>query len=98
MSQAARPSKLIRVAVAAVLGASLPALAQGPAPQPAPTPPAATPTINPPQAPIPPAGAPAAKPEPPASGLKAFKEVVKDAKETQGFLNVYAKDDKTWIE
>src|SRR5688572_9554302 len=98
MSNVARPSKLIRAAVALVLGASLPALAQGPAPAPTPTPPAPTPTINPPQAPIPPAGAPAAKPDAPASQLKAFKEVVKDAKETPGFLNVYTKDEKTWIE
>jgi len=98
MPNAARPSKLIRVAVAAVLGTSLPALAQGPAPTPAPAPAAATPTINPPQAPIPPAGAPAAKPEAPASALKAFKEVVKEAKETTGFFNIYSKDEKTWIE
>ena len=96
MPNAARPSKLIRAAVALVLGASLPALAQGPAPEPKPAQPAATPTINPPQAPIPPAGAPAAKPE--ASSLKSFKDLVKDAKETPGFLNVYTKDEKTWIE
>jgi hypothetical protein len=98
MSQVSRPSPLIRVAVALVLGASLPALAQAPAPTP--TPPApnqpATPTINPPQAPIPPAGAPAAPAQPGA--LKSFKDTVKDAKEMGGFFNVFQKDEKTWIE
>jgi hypothetical protein len=92
-----RKSKLISAAVALALGTSLAALAQDPAPpkpaQPAP----ATPTINPPQAPIPPAGAPAAA-QTPASALKAFKEVVKDAKESDGFFKVFQKDEKTWIE
>ncbi len=96
MSNVPRPSKLIRLAVALVLGASLPALAQGPAPAPTPTPPA-TPTINPPQAPIPPAGSPAT-PAVPASQLKAFKEIVKEAKESDGFFKVFTKEDKTWIE
>src|SRR6185503_3946731 len=78
---------------------NLSALAQSPAPAPAPapTPPAATPTINPPQAPIPPAGSPAT-PAAPASQLKAFKEIVKDAKESDGFFKVFTKEDKTWIE
>jgi hypothetical protein len=91
-------SNLIRIAVALALGAVLPALAQGPAPQPAPQPnPPATPTINPPQAPIPPAGAPAAAPTP-AGQPKPFKEVVKDAKEMDGFFKIFQKDEKTWIE
>ena len=97
-----RPSPLVRIAVALVLGASLPALAAPqsptpPAPTPAPAQPA-TPTINPPQAPIPPAGAPASPARPEPGQLKAFKDTVKDAKEQAGFFNVYQKDDKAWIE
>src|SRR5436190_8995049 len=99
MPNDSRNSPLIRLAVAAAFGLALPAFAQldaaSPA-QPAPTPPAATPTINPPQAPIPPAGSPAAAAQP--GQPKPFKEVVKDAKESDGFFKIFHKEDKTWIE
>jgi hypothetical protein len=86
-------SPLIRIAVAAALGVAIPVFAEGPAPAPA----QPTPTINPPQAPIPPAGAPAAAPTP-AGQPKPFKDVVKDAKEIDGYFKLFQKDDKTYIE
>jgi hypothetical protein len=48
-----------------------------------------------------PAAAPAAAPgAPPAApgALKAFAEVIKDAKESPGLFGVWQKDDKVWIE
>jgi hypothetical protein len=78
------PSPLVRVAVALALGSSAAAFAQAPA-----TPPAA-PGATPPAA-----GAPT----PPAPGTpRPFKDVLKDAKETKGFFNLWQKDDKVWIE
>ena len=73
---------------------------------PAPTPPApsatapAAPTATP--APIGrPVAAPAAAPAatPPAAGTpRPFAEVIKDAKQIPGFLPIWQKDDRTWIE
>ena len=34
---------------------------------------------------------------PPAGPLKAFREVVRDAKEFPGFFKLWKKDDKVWI-
>ena len=61
--------------------------------------PAATPT--PPGAPSPPAAAspPAPGATPPAAGApRPFAEVIKDAKQVPGFLPIWQKDDRTWIE
>jgi hypothetical protein len=77
------PSPLIRAAVALALGTSLAAFAQAPAA------PAAAPGATP--------AAPAATP--PAPGTpRPYKDVIKDAKETKGFFNLWQKDDKVWIE
>ena len=66
----------------------------------APAAPAATPT--PPGAPgaraaVPSAAAPAATP-PAAGAPRPFAEVIKDAKRVPGFLPIWQKDDRTWIE
>src|SRR5258706_6534780 len=95
MPNVSRPSFLTRMAVASAFGIALPVLAQGPAPTPNPAQP--TPPINPPQAPIPPAGSPAAAPTP-AGQPRPFKEMVKDAKEMDGYFKVFQKEDKTFIE
>ena len=90
-----------RIAIAAALAASLGAAAasKGQTPPPAPAsdgPNQAAPLTPPPSATTP--GAPASGPERQQSNLKPFREVVKDATETQGFFTLYQKDDKAWIE
>lgn len=86
-------SFVLRPAAALVLGASLAAFGQAPAPsQPAP----AAPLTPPPSATTP--GAPAAAPAPAPSAVRAFKDVIKDAKESKGFFTLYRKDEKAWIE
>jgi hypothetical protein len=93
---------LRRTALALAVGASLSAFAQAPkpagqAPTPGPSQPApAAPLTPPPSATTP--GAPASAPAQVPSSVRAFKEVVKDAKESQGFFNLYQKDEKAWIE
>ncbi len=45
------------------------------------------------------AAAPATPPTPPdPSGLKAFADVIKEAKETKGFFTIHQKDEKVWLE
>ena len=70
----------------------------------APTPPAAPPVAKPPPAAPTAAPAPAAAPAPPArpaaqpGGLTPFAEVTRDARRSDGYLPVWTRDDKTWIE
>jgi len=88
-----------RTALAAALAVSLGAVAAKPAGQ---TPPAedqpnqGVPLTPPPSATTP--GAPASGPAQQQSNLKPFKDVVKEAKETEGFFTLYQKDEKAWIE
>ena len=91
-----------RTALAAALALSLGATAASkPAGQTPPSPdsdgqPQAAPLTPPPSATTP--GAPASAPAQQQSNVKPFKDVVKDAKETDGFFTLYQKDDKAWIE
>ena len=77
---------------ASAMPAAVPAAAPAAAPTP-PTAPGARPTV-------PTAGsAPAATTAPPAAGApRPFAEVIKDAKQVPGFLPIWQKDDRTWIE
>jgi hypothetical protein len=69
---------------------SLPGAGSGTAPRPtAAVPPAAG-------ASVPAAMVPAARPEP--SPLRAFADVIKDAKEQPGYLGVWRKDERVWLE
>lgn len=77
------------IAAAAMLAASA-ASAQTPA-DPAPAPAAAA------TAPVGAPGAPPAE-RPDAAAPKPFKDVIKGAQEKKGYLTVYQKDEKTWIE
>jgi uncharacterized protein DUF4953/uncharacterized protein DUF5117/uncharacterized protein DUF5118 len=88
-------SFVLRPVAALVLGASLAAFAQAPAPAPSQPAPAA-PLTPPPSATTP--GAPASAPAAAASSVKPFKDVMKDAKESRGFFTLHQKEDKTWLE
>jgi hypothetical protein len=37
-------------------------------------------------------------PRPDASGLRPFADIIRDAKEAKGFITVWTKDDRTWLE
>ena len=102
------PRTRLRDAVALALGASLVAgafsatraNAQAPAPGPAPAPSSPAPNnapVTPPPASTAP-GAPAATTAPTPGAPRPFKDIIKDAKETKGFFNLWQKDDKVWIE
>ncbi len=82
------------LAVTAIAG-SLSAIAQTPAPAPAPAPPAAPVVAG---APATAAAAAAATPRADPTAPKPFAEIIKDAKQTPGYFNLYQKDDKVWIE
>src|SRR5688500_4060476 len=85
---------LLRTAVVLAISGGLPVLAQSPAPAPnQPSP--ATPLTPPPASTAP--GAPAATTAPVPGAPKPFKDIVKDAKESKGFFDVWQKDDKVWI-
>jgi hypothetical protein len=76
---------------------NLPSLAPGGAT----TPPRPAGATTPPAGPaaaasVPAAMVPAPRPEP--SPLRAFAEIVKDAKEQPGYLGVWRKDDRVWLE
>ena len=74
---------------------AMPAATPGAAPAPTPAPPSA-PGARPA---APTAAAPAATPTPPVAGApRPFAEVIKDAKQVPGFLPIWQKDDRTWIE
>jgi hypothetical protein len=88
-------SFVLRPVAALVLGASLAAFAQGPAPAPSQPAPAA-PLTPPPSATTP--GAPASAAAQAPSAVRPFKDVIKDAKESKGFFTLYQKDEKAWIE
>ncbi|MCC6196183.1 MAG: zinc-dependent metalloprotease [Burkholderiales bacterium] len=45
-----------------------------------------------------PGSTPTAPPAPPASSLRTFADVTRDAKEMPGLLHLWQKDDKVWIE
>ena len=51
-----------------------------------------------PAGPAGPAGAPGAAARPDAAAPKPFAEIIKDAKLTSGYFNIYQKDEKVWIE
>ena len=76
------------LAFAATAGCCMEAAAQTPAAPPA------TPVVA-----APPAGvAPPATVRPDPAAPKPFAEIIKDAKLTPGYFNIYQKDDKVWIE
>ena len=98
MKHVSSPSIIGRLALVActVLGAA--AFAKGPAaPVPAaPEEPATAAPLTPaPSATTP--GAPASAPAP-GPAARPFRDVVKDAKETEGFFNVWRNEDRAWIE
>jgi hypothetical protein len=95
MKRSIPASFVLRPVAALVLGASLAAFAQGPAPAPSQPAPAA-PLTPPPSATTP--GAPASAAAQAPSSVRPFKEVIKDAKESKGFFTLYEKDEKAWIE
>ena len=83
---------VLRCALAAAIGVSLAAFAQPPR--------AGQPTQTAPLTPAPSAttpGAPASAPGP-GPDARPFKEVIKGAKEVDGFFNVWRRDDRAWIE
>ncbi len=73
--------KALTAAVMATLSASL--FAQTPA--------------TPPVGGAPAAAAPATGAPPPVPAPRPFKEIIKDAKMTPGFFNIYQKDEKVWL-
>ncbi|MES2900445.1 MAG: zinc-dependent metalloprotease [Pseudomonadota bacterium] len=86
---------LTAIAAAALLAAAS-ASAQTP-PEPAPTPAPSQPTAATTPAAAPSPGAiPAERPD--AAAPKPFKDVIKGAQEKKGYLTLYQKDEKTWIE
>jgi hypothetical protein len=85
---------VLRPLAAVALGASVAAYAQVPSPRDQQAQPA--PLTPPPSATTP--GAPATAPAQARDAVRPFKEVIKDAKETHGFFNLYQKDEKAWIE
>jgi len=88
------PSILRRLALAALIGASFAAAAAAPAPDPN-EPAQGAPLTPEPSATTP--GAPAKAP-PAGPAARPFRDVVKDAKETEGFFNVWREGDRAWIE
>jgi hypothetical protein len=77
---------------------SAPVTPAAPAAQPA-TPPAASPSAATPAATPGPTPAAAARPPAPLPGaLTAFAEVTREAKRADGFLPVWTRDDRTWLE
>ena len=81
-------------AVAATAASAMPSAATPPAPTATPAP-APAPDVRPGAAA--PAAAPAATPPVPGAP-RPFAEVIKDAKQVPGFLPIWQKDDRTWIE
>ena len=93
MIHATSASILRRLILAALLAAGLAAqAAAGPEPE---EPAQAAPLTPAPSATTP--GAPASAPAP-GPAARPFHEVIKDAKETEGFFNVWRQDDRAWIE
>jgi hypothetical protein len=45
-----------------------------------------------------PGAAASAPPRPDASGLRPFADIIRDAKEAKGFISVWTKDERTWLE
>ncbi|HZZ94009.1 MAG TPA: zinc-dependent metalloprotease [Usitatibacter sp.] len=86
----------VAAALAASLGATAASKGQTPPPADDGQPNQAAPLTPPPSATTP--GAPASGPAKEQSNLRPFKEVVKEAKETQGFFNLFQKDDRAWLE
>jgi hypothetical protein len=102
MKRTLRTSFLLRSAVALAIGTALPAMAlaqkpAGQAPTPAPSQPSTPAPLTPPPSATTP-GAPASAAAQAPSNVRPYKEVVKDAKESDGFFKLYQKDDKAWIE
>jgi len=84
----------------ATAGAPTPSAMPSTTPPAAPAAPAAPAGASPGAAPgaAPAASAPAGAPPPPAGAPRPFAEVVAGATRTAGFLTVWQKDDRTWIE
>ena len=79
------------------LATALPALAQTPAPTPAPTPSALPAAAKAPASAASEAAASKPAAATPASGLKAYAEVIKDSKELPGHFTLHQKDEKVWL-
>lgn len=89
------PALALLASCATVATGTGPAKSDAPAAKPAAAAPAATPAA----AASTPAASAATAPRPPAAGTPpAFAEVIKDAKEAKGYLTVWTKDEKTWLE
>ncbi len=98
-----RPSSLTSPALLGAVAALLAGCATGTAPPAAPAPVSAAPAASAAASPAAAASTPrpaAAAPRPPAAPgtPPAFSEVTKDAKSSEGFLTVWTKDEKTWLE
>lgn len=86
------PMVTVAAAVALLVGCATPATTTAPATA------TATGTVAPAPATQPPAGAPAPAPARPPGAAPAFAEVVKDAKREDGFVPIWRKDEKIWLE